>query len=775
VRPALRAAAAGAALCAALGAGLVSWRSTRGELAALETCNALARGDVKGALARSEGEIHSDATGRAVATCRCRALAASGRADECTALLARLLADPAGSDWIPEPDLAAHWIAARRADGHTREAADFARRAGAAHPEDATLFELELALRSSVEDEADVESELAARIPARGEAAARMRVALAQRHLRAGDGRGALAVLGPAPPEGAGAALGPWFDSRAIACAFADDLEGVRRAFADWSRAGGDEIELRARYALALSISGLADPAHDPISLLRASLGETKGRASDGLRQALAVRLVLTLANAKRLPEALALFDAERALLATSQLSRDELVRAARLEALGAASPAQRRGTLAFRVAGAEPGDRLWLSPDPDAMADADYEALPLGWDGLVVAARDEGNSPQRYVLRDAQGRLRTSGTVSPVAGTRVETRIEARPPQPLAKPLARTRAAADGRRRVALVLLDCGDWRIAEYLRARGDLPLFDALLRDGHRAVLDSDPPMTAAALESLVSPEREGGVSLVGLVHRVGVELAGLESVGVNPFEALSWVLPESPDLFGTLAAGGHSAANLLLAHGGIRAGRHGDVYGPGGARSRLEVGRAERDLDDAERSRFPELAALASERDAHLVRAIAAELDVALRLVTEKELDFFALRVEPLDILTHAHFAEAVADGQDDGRSLLFSVYRYIDARLAPIDAALDADDVLIVMSDHGIRTAMEHSRDALFVAAGGGVPAGRAPGRPSLRGVARAAADLLGVATHWPDTGVASFASRRALAAAEATSETSARP
>jgi hypothetical protein len=49
--------------------------------------------------------------------------------------------------------------------------------------------------------------------------------------------------------------------------------------------------------------------------------------------------------------------------------------------------------------------------------------------------------------------------------------------------------------------------------------------------------------------------------------------------------------------------------------------------------------------------------------------------------------------------------------------------------------------------------MEHSRDAMFVAHGGGIAPGRAPGRPSLRGVPRALADLLGLATDWPEAGV----------------------
>jgi hypothetical protein len=776
VKRALHAAIAIGVLVLALAAGKVSWERTRAELAALATCDALMQGDVARALAESESQVGADPTGRAVATCRCRALRAAGRDAECASLLASLLADPAASDWIPAPDLAAFAVASRRAAGQTREAAELARRAGAEHPHDPALFAEELTARASVEDEAQVVRELAARIPPGGEAAARMRVALAQRLLRAGDAAGAIEALGDEPPEDAGAQQGPWFDARAVAASFTSDLAAVQQTFAAWQAAGGDPVELRARYALTLSVAGLADPKRTSGDLLRISLDETRGRASDSLRRALATRLVLTLANEKRIDAALAVYDAESALLAGSELSREEIVRAARIEALGQAGASSRRGTLAFEIAGAQPGDVLWLSPEPDAEPDAPYEALRVPASGRLEAQRAEGAAPQRWVLRDARGALRGSGTVSPVAGARTRVAVAPHPPRAADAPLVRTRAPGDGRRRVALVLLDCADWRIASYLRARGELPVFDALLRDGHRAVLDSDPPLTAAALASIVTPERESGVSLVGLVHQLGGELAGLESVGRNPFEALAWVLPESADLFATLGAGELRAANLLLAHGGIHAGRHGEVVGPHGAAHTFEVGRTARDLEGEERSRFPELAALPRARDAHLLHASAAELDAAVRIAREGEIDFLALRVEPLDILTHAHFDDAVADGQDDGRGLLFSVYRYIDWRLGAVDAALDRDDVLVVMSDHGIRTAMEHSREAIFVAAGEGVPAGRAPGRPALRGVARAAADLLGVSTRWPDTGVAPFAAgERALASRVRPSDSRGRP
>ena len=308
--------------------------------------------------------------------------------------------------------------------------------------------------------------------------------------------------------------------------------------------------------------------------------------------------------------------------------------------------------------------------------------------------------------------------------------------------------------------MLDCADWHIVQYLRARGELPVLSALIESGHRAVLDSDPPLTASAMEALVWPRRRSQASFVGLLHQLGVELAGLASVGDNPLGALEWLLPEDRDLFATLGADQLAAANLLFAHGGIQAGRHSEVTGPNGRHRRIPLATSARDLDAAERERWPALAAVREERDAIHLRTIAAEFDAAEQIVRAGEVDLFALRIEPLDILTHAHFAAAVRDGQDDGRGLLFAVYRYIDARLGAVHDLLDGDDVLIAMSDHGIRTAMEHSRQAIFVAAGPGVPPGRAAGTPELRGVARTLADLLGVASDWPDTGVAPWAGSR---------------
>ena len=737
--------------------GTISIVRTHDQLTVIGACEAASQGDYTRALAGTEGRTGPSETGRAAAECRCQALIATGDAPTCIALLDPLVRNP--DDWAPEPALAALLVHERSTAGRRDEAAALARAAGRAHPDDVALFRAELDARSAVEPETDVLRDLAQRIPARGDAAALERVALAQRHLQRGDAPAALRALAAELPEGASNARSLWFDTRGIAHAMNDDLAAARATYQRWQREGGRPEEVRARYAVALSVSGLRDPELDPIESLRSAQRDAAALGDAKLEETVAVRLIFSLVNAGRADEAIATYDTLHERFSFEGIRREELERAQRGRELARNPSSTRPGSLHFRLAPDAPEGVLAITRDAGAAPDADYQEIPISRRTPARVERAAAIAPQRWVLRARDGRIAASGTAA-VHGD--ETReIEIRPAPDAAPPapvFSLARAPGDGRRRVAVVLLDCGDWAITQYLRTRGDLPVFDALVRAGYRAVLESDPPLTAAALEALVWPDRRAGASIAGTFYRFGVELAGLESVGRNPFEVLSWVLPETQDLFAAVGAGERSAANLLLAHGGVRAGRHGEVTGPHGATRQLALGRTRRELDAGERERFPGLARANDPIDVHYVQTIAAELDSTEHVLREGEVDLVAVRIEPLDILTHAHFAEAVRDGQDDGKGLLFDVYRYLDARVGALHAFLDADDVLIVMSDHGIRTAMEHDRPALFVATGAGVPAGRAPGHPSLRGVSRVLADLLGVATTWPDTGVASWAS-----------------
>ncbi len=591
----------GAVLFCAAGAGLVSVRSIDDQIAVLEACEAVEHGDWQTALARTEGRVGHDDAGRAAAECRCLALLATGEAAACIELLEQAVEAGREDGWAPRPELAGHLIQAWRSQARPDAAAELAHRAAIHYPDEPDLFYLELETRSGIEDDEVVLRELAARVPERGPQAVRMRVSLANRHLFRGDPEAALAALGDRPPNDAGTELGSWFDARGQALAAGGDTAATIANYDAWKRAGGEPLEVGARYALAMSIAGLADPAFTPSELLRRALANGGRLADPKLREALAIRLILTLANEGNSEEALEVYDRFRREFDLAGLTREELERSGSHHELAAGQ----RGRVRFTARDPEPGAHLLVSPEVGKPVDTRFASVPVPASGRLEIEREIGTAPVRWVYRDAHERTLASGSIRPVAGRSVEVAITARAPKPRAQ-ITLARRPGDGRRRVILLLLDCGDWRIVETLRARGELPALDALLTQGHRAVLDSDPPLTAAALEALVWPNRHNAASFVGLMHQMGTELAGLSSLGETPFDGLSWLLPEEPDLFSVLGRGDRAAANLLLAHGSIRAGRHGEVTGPFGRTRRIPIRQSARDLRVDERERFPSLA-------------------------------------------------------------------------------------------------------------------------------------------------------------------------
>jgi hypothetical protein len=745
------------ALAAAVTLGVISTQQEKQHATALEACSAVEAEDFTAALVSTEEISLHDDFGRSAAECRCIALLATDRGAECESLMESLLVNTSASDWAPSPMLAIHMIQTRRSASRTQDAADLARRASRHHPSNADLFYLELVTRSSLEDEELVLREMETRIDPKNPEATRMRTSLATRHLIRGQAHNALEILGDGPPTGGREAAGRWYDTRGMALANAGDLAGVRANYQQWQHHGGNPSELRARYGLTLSIAGLVDPDLTPIELLREGLEGVNGSSDTQLIEALATRLILTLINADLHQEALTVYDRYVQRFEFSGLAREELMRSATHRQMVLNGGDTRRGTIRFTLPDTFSSESvLLISPPPSEPVDADYTAVPLPASGNVEVVRPLDTAPLRWIYRDPVHSVLASGTANLDPQLAIEVAIaptQAKPPEPIAL----SRLPGDEARRVILVVLDCGDWPLIQYLRTRGELPALDAMLSEGYRAVLESDPPLTAAALESIVWPGRIGGASFVGVLHQMGVELAGLSSIGDNPFGALSWILPEQPDLFSAIGSKQYSAANLLFSHGGIRAGRHSEITGPNGARRRLPITKSSRDLSRHERKHWPGLDAAHEERDVVHLRTIAAEFDTAAEIVQGGEVDFLALRIEALDILTHTFFARTVRTGQDDGSRFLYELYRYIDTRLGEIHDLLDEDDIFIVMSDHGIRTSMEHSRYAFFTATGRGIPAARAAGQPSLRGLPAAIADMMGLEVDWPQTGVAPWA------------------
>ena len=728
--------------------GIRAVRRVGEKAAERRVCAAAERHDWAGTLAASQRFVADGAVPPPdVAECRCAALMETGKRAACVDLLEGLLARPATGDWLPSPLLTAVAVEARRDRGDLPGAARLAVRGTRRYPHNFVLLYLELDLRSRLEDEGQVLAEMTARLPGAGEAAPLLALRLAERRIRWEEWPQAEALLGEAEPEPRYRDL--WYRLRTLVLAGEGKQGELEKTFAAWQRAGGDPVELRARYALTLSIFELHDP-HSPTPELMERAAADADHLDDELAHALFVRLIGSLRIAKS-PRAVTWYDrAVQRLGSLPGLDREDLLNPG-ASVLGAAGE-QGKGSLRFRIAGAEAGDRLLLSPGPDQPHDTAYReiAVPLG--GVVEAAVRAGEAPERWVLHDAAGRTRGSGAVWAVSGRTVDVAVERRPPPTAGPPFEPpVRRPGDGRRRVSVVILDCGDWRLIEYLRARGEMPEFDHLFATGYRAVLDSDPAYTAVAIASLVKPAARGVDSFIGLLHQLGGEVEGLNFVGTNPAAGLSWLLPGQEDLFSTLGAGPLVTANLLRSFGPLQVGRRAETVGPYGRIGSLPDRRGSRPLTAAELAAFPALDVEGNR--GRLLTEVAADLDAAAGLAAPDGPDLLMLRVADLDLLTHTSFAEVARNGQDDGAPFLDAVYRYIDSRLVEVDAGLDADDVLVVMSDHGIRTAMEHDRQALFVATGGGVPHGRCPGRPALRGVSRMIADLLGVDTDWPATGI----------------------
>lgn len=743
-------------LAVAAGALVLSLDRVAEQRAVARVCDAARAEQYAKALELSEGRTGPEAEGRVAAECRCWALLAREREGECVALLEELLEAPEAEGWVPDPALAERMVRARRAAGRLEAAAALARRASRAHPDETGLLELDLAMRSTLHGEETALAELEAELE-EGDGRLALRVVLARAYYRRGDSKSALRVLGDRLPPPDAPHFRGWVHERTRALGALGRGEALRALYDEWRRAGGDPALLRAHYALRVSFSQLEDPEASQLELLTGALAHAD-ELGPGLEESLYVRLISHLQARGERERALEVYRRASQRFELESLSENALSRSARE---GPASAGAGRGreapaTLAFELPPGAVAGTLHVAPPTRAPSDAPYRSHRLAAGEAVQVERRASVFPLRWVFHDGEGRTRASGTVWPAAG---ETRTVAIRPGEPAEPPGRElpeRAPADGRRRVFTLVLDAADWRLAQYLRTRGDLPVLDALLERGHRAVLESRPPITAAAMEKLVWPMRRRHVSFLGLVHRLGLELGGLASVGRNPLDFLSAALPQGESLFETVGAGERVAANMLFSHGKIDAGQHAQLVGPKGRRRPAQPIQAFRSLSAEERRLVPDsLLEHASFGD--LVRTMASEFDAAETLAREGEVDLLLLRVEPLDILTHSLYSEVAEAGQDDGERDLYAAYRYIDRRLADVHGALDADDVLVVMSDHGIRTAMEHSVDAMFVAVGGDVPQGRAEGRPAFRGVARALAGLAGVETDWPATGIAAFA------------------
>jgi tetratricopeptide (TPR) repeat protein len=711
----------------------------------------------------------SSGAGLRAAECRCVALLQSGRGEECVSLLEELVTAPASEGWLPNPLFTAMVVEARKARGELVGAAHLARLGSERYPDHLILLHQQIFLRRQLGEEGALVADLRRLLPRSGAAQELLRLRVAELHLARNEWDQALEALGPAPPSDESAAE-EWYWASTRALGGAGRAEDLLEVVSRWRRVDGDDPTPEAVYAYLLSIFQLLDPlGRDHAELLAKAVERVDELDNAALAESLYHRLVGTLSVNAQHELALRYFDqAVERFGSLGPLQREDILRSASQFLVGEDQLLTMRGALRLEIPGARTGDRLWVSPDPGEAVDEPFREVAIPAGGVVLLERGMGTWPQRWVLEDATGQLRGAGTVWPNPRAPEVVRVERRPPLPRTPAFALDRDAAQGRssagdrRRLYVVILDCADWRFVEYGRALERLPVLEALIAVGYRAVLESYPPLTAVAMQALLHPDQRGVEGVLGVLHQLGTEIEGLNFVGRNPLEGLSWLLPGGSDLFTTLGSGELRAVNMLHTHGAVRTGRHGQVSGPFGARGEVDVRSTHRALDSEERSLVEPLYELGYDK---LLEEMAADFDAVAALTADPAIDLVVLRVASLDLLTHGTFPAAVRTGQDDGELPLLGAYRYIDRRLGELWRRLDGNDALIVMSDHGIRTALEHDPRALFVAAGAGVAPGRAPGMPELRGFGRTVADFFGVESGWPATGIEPWQGRAATAQA----------
>ncbi|HEY1097285.1 MAG TPA: alkaline phosphatase family protein [Myxococcota bacterium] len=127
--------------------------------------------------------------------------------------------------------------------------------------------------------------------------------------------------------------------------------------------------------------------------------------------------------------------------------------------------------------------------------------------------------------------------------------------------------------------------------------------------------------------------------------------------------------------------------------------------------------------------------------------AGQLDDLVAAIAAHRADLYLYRYDPTDMLAHNYLPAWNGNGTIARRSPFFSAYDYLDRRLSDVVAAMDADDVLLLLSDHGTQNSANHDRRAVYVAAGVGVVPHRVDGI-SIEHVPSYLAALLCVQDPW---------------------------
>jgi hypothetical protein len=725
----------------------------RRELAITEACQAADEGRIDDVLSTTEDLLGFDEAGLSLVQCRCVAQLVQKDEQACFSALLEAIRATDGA-FVPDGALVHALVVDLMKKGENERARDIAVRAAKQFADDPRLLALEVRARLPLEMEMVVLNDVVARLDPSIDRSldARLRIARIFSELEL-EGL-ILTVLGDEPPSKDAELKRAWFVERGRAVASTGDAARTADHFARYAQSGAPMHVVNAHHAAMLTRFNINDPERPIIPFLEAVLAKSALLVDDldpGTHEFLFIRLSGLYAVKGETERAQAIAAEARKFFPEILIDDDELRRANMASSSDAGV-----GTIAFE--GVPPGARLLVSPDPTRPADTPFTAVRVDERGRSRVSRPTSDRAVHFVLTDASDVVVGGGSVWPRADEvirvdvtkprkhlgEVSAPLGGKPPEALA-----TRQMRDGRRRVVALLLDGGDWRLVRLGIALSALPTFEHLVLHGRIAVVDSDPPFTGVAIQSIVRPSKGGAVGVMRQLVELGEQVAAFRGDHANPIASLSLLAPDTADLFAVLGRGERRAVNLMLSHGAIDAGETFVIRGPRGETNPVSHKRR-RPLRSDELERYP---VFGTDAESPWMLELPAVFESTLASVDDQSLDFVLAHIDATDRAAHTYIDTLERSGVELVGNFLIELYRFVDEWIAKVVRSIDADDVLIVFSDHGMKGGLAHDRASLFIAYGGDVQPGRVAGEPALRGLPRVFADLLGEPTDWESTGL----------------------
>jgi hypothetical protein len=702
---------------------VVAWMgvsASRSAVVVTEVCDAAVRGEHSVVIARAEEDVTASDQ-PAFVECVCVSLVAQNRGPECADLLERHhLPVPA----MPSVANVLHGVFRdRRQPERMREAA----RAAVLSVDLPPPTWLERVYFSEFPTDKEWWREQLRRVPT-------VNIAVSSMARTAGDGPFALEVTAEAPPATADEEdVDAWLWARAMTLGeFGTEVEAL--AHRDYSIQRGLSVA-RAEAAYAIGSSS-AMKASSRANAAFARAWDSRQELTLMERSMLAQQFIqLLMVNGKfeMLGAVVDTCNKEGIKVSVSRLQVSSLL----------SSNKGRTGTIEIV---ADIDGSLLVSPDVAVPVDAPYEVFPIKAGGTVRLARSVADHPVRTVLVDGASRVRASSQVWLVPDRTQTLTLTAGEPWTTNSSLSVSRLAADGTRRVVVVVVDSGDWRYVQYGIAAGVLPVFRQLLGEGPHAVMVSDPPSTSASMLRLMEPSPLPKDTPMRL-RRLGAQFQAAAGLGENPLNGLrafsQTVRPTLIEVIGEK----HRIVNLLNGHGEIRAGQQG-IVGLGAVELFDDLDRRELVPADGLDAAFSAESRVYRDQ----FQMAARQFDLLESLIEKKAADLYLYRYDPTDLLSHNHLPSWSNNGPIKPRSLFFDSYTYLDRRLKGVIERMDEDDVLLVISDHGTQNTANHDVRSLFLASGPGLKSATIDGF-AIAVLPAYLAALFGVEAQWGDASV----------------------